>query len=152
MNISIHKTSKLAVPVLMVIALALTATTVAVLSVNQTFSSNGTITTSPNIGVFSDAACTINKTSINWGSVAAGGNTTQTIYIKNTGTGTMTLTLSAFNWSPTEASTYLTVSWNQQGTQLSTGQSVTATITLTVSPSVNGFTSFSNTIRIIGTA
>jgi hypothetical protein len=101
--------------------------------------------------VYSDSACTTNMTSINWGSIAAGGTATQTVYVKNTGTGTMTLSLTASNWSPSGASTYITISWNQQGTQLSAGGSVAATLTLTVSSSITGITSFSNTITISGT-
>jgi hypothetical protein len=113
--------------------------------------SSGTILASSDIGVYSDSACTINLNSINWGSVAAGGSVTQIVYVKNTGTSTMTLSLAVSNWSPTTASTYITISWNQTETQLSAGQSVPAAITLTVSPSITGVTTFSNTIAISGT-
>ncbi len=136
---------------LVVVASTMTAITLATLNVNKNISSSGTITTSPNIGVFADSACTINMTSINWGSVSAGGTANQVVYVQNTGTGTLTLSLSTSNWTPVGASTYLSVSWNQQGTQLPAGQSVAATITLTVSSSTTGITSFSNTIAIAGT-
>jgi hypothetical protein len=39
----------------------------------------------PNLGIFSDTACTVPLTSINWGTVKQGKNYTQTIYINNTG-------------------------------------------------------------------
>jgi archaellum component FlaG (FlaF/FlaG flagellin family) len=145
------KASKLLVVVLTVAAFALATLTLAAINVSQNVSSSGTIATSPNIGVYSDSACTTNMTSINWGSVAAGGSATQIVYVKNTGTGSMTLSLAVSNWIPSGASTYITISWNQQGTQLSAGQSVAATITLTVSSSITGITSFSNTIAISGT-
>jgi archaellum component FlaG (FlaF/FlaG flagellin family) len=148
---AITKASKYLVIVLTLAAFALATLTLAAINVSQNVSSSGTITTSPNIGVYSDSACTTNMTSINWGSVAAGGTATQTVYVKNTGTGSMTLSLAVSNWIPSGASTYITISWNQQGTQLSAGQSVTATITLTVSSSITGITSFSNTIAISGT-
>jgi hypothetical protein len=149
----ITKTSKiLVIIILTVIAVALTVTTAAVINVNQNVSSSGTITATPNIGIYSDSTCTTSITSINWGSTIAGSAATQTVYVKNTGTGTMTLSLIASNWSPSEASTYMAVSWNKDGTQLSAGQSVAATITLTVSSSINGITSFSNTIVVTGTA
>jgi archaellum component FlaG (FlaF/FlaG flagellin family) len=148
---AITKASKYLVIVLTVAAFALATLTLAAINVSQNVSSSGTITTSPNIGVYSDSACTTNMTSINWGSVAAGGSATQIVYVKNTGTGSMTLSLAVSNWIPSGASTYITISWNQQGTQLSAGQSVTATITLTVSSSITGITSFSNTIAISGT-
>lgn len=148
---AIAKTSKYLVIVLTVAAFALATLTLAAINVSQNVSSSGTITTSPNIGVYSDSACTTNMTSINWGSVAAGGTATQTVYVKNTGTGSMTLSLAVSNWIPSGASTYITISWNQQGTPLSAGGSVAATITLTVSSSITGITSFSNTIAISGT-
>lgn len=147
----IKKTSKALIIVLTIVALALTASTAAVLNVNQNIPSLGTITTTPNIGVYSDSACTTNITTINWGSLTAGGSATQTVYVKNTGTGVMTLSLATNNWSPAGASSYMTISWNKSGTQLSAEQSVAATITLTVSSSINGITNFSNAITISGT-
>ena len=130
---------------LVIIASALTVITLASLNINKNVPSLGTITTSPNLGVFSDSGCTINMTSINWGSVSAGGTASQIVYIQNTGTGTLTLSLSTSNWSPSGASTYLAVSWNQQGTQLSASQSVAATLTLTVSASTTGINSSATT-------
>jgi hypothetical protein len=145
------KTSKILVVVLTLVALGLTVTTFAAINVNQNVGSNGAITTSPNIGVYSESSCTTNKTSITWGSVAAGDTTTTTVYVKNTGTGTLTLNnIAATNWSPSNANTYITVSWNQTGTQLTAGQSTTALITLTVSSSITGITNFSNSITISG--
>jgi len=151
-QIKITKIPKLSAIILTIIAVALTASTAAVLSVNQNVSSSGTITTTPNIGVYSDSACTTSMTSISWGSITAGGTATQTIYVKNTGTGTITLSLGVSNWSPSGASSYITTSWNKDGTQLSAGQSVAATITLTVSSNITGITNFSNTITISGTS
>jgi hypothetical protein len=150
-NVEIKKTSKLLIITLTIVALGLTASTAAVLSVNQNVSSSGTIATTPNLAVYSDSACTTSMTSISWGSISAGGTATQTVYVKNTGTGTMTLSLGASNWSPSGASSYITTSWNKDGTQLSAGQSVAATITLTVSSNITGITTFSNTIVITGT-
>ena len=145
------KISQILLLVLAIFVLALIARTWSALNVSQNVSSSGTITTSPNIGVYSDSGCTNLITSINWGAVAAGTAVTQTVYVKNTGTGTMTISLAASSWSPTGASTYINVAWNQQGTQLTAGQSVAATITLTVSTIITGITSFGNTIAITGT-
>jgi hypothetical protein len=145
------KIPKLSLIILSIIALALTASTAAVLSANQNVPSSGTITTTPNIGIYSDNTCITSMASINWGSITAGGTATQTIYVKNTGTGTITLNLGTSNWAPSGANSYINISWNKDGTQLSAGQSVAATITLTVSSTVNGITTFSNTIVITGT-
>jgi hypothetical protein len=147
-----HKAQTMFIIVLTIFAFSLAASTLAVLTVNQNLGSSGTVTTSPNIGVFSNNACTNSLTTIPWGTITAGGSTTQTIYVKNTGTGTLTLGLSTANWTPAEASTYITVSWDKQGTQLSAGQSTQATVTITVSSSISSITNFSNTISISGTS
>jgi hypothetical protein len=144
--------SKLFPVALAIIALALTATTFAAITVTSNVSSTGTIVTqAPNIGVFSDSACTIAKSSITWGSVNVGSSTTQTVYVKNTGTVSMTLSLSSSNWTPTNANTYITVSWDKQGVALAAGQSTPAVITLTASSATTGITTFSNTITLSGT-
>jgi hypothetical protein len=150
-NMAIRKAVQPIVIILIVVALSLIASTVAVITVNQSVTSSGTITTSPNIGVYSDSGCTNNMTTVNWGNIAAGGTSSQTVYVKNTGTGTMNLNLATSNWSPAGANTYITITWNQQGTQLTAGQSTSATITLSVSSSITGITNFSNTITISGT-
>jgi len=165
------KTSKTLVIILTMVAFALATSTLGAIVVSQNVSSSGTITTptpapsatptptptstpiaAPNVGVYSDSACTTNKTAITWASVAAGGSATQTVYVKNTGTASMTLNLAVTNWTPSTASNYITITWNKQGTQLAAGQSVAATLTLAVSSSITGITSYSNTITISGSA
>lgn len=148
---AIPKSSKVLVVILVVVALSLTLTTLAVLNVNQNINSSGNILTPPNIGVFSDSGCTINMTSINWGSVTAGGTSNVLAYVKNTGSGTLTLSsIAVSGWNPSGASTYLQITWNQTNTQLSAGQVVTALFTLTVSSSVTGINSFNNNILVSG--
>ena len=151
------KASKLLVIALTIVALALAAATFASINISsqnvssQNVSSSGTITTSPNVSVYRERGCTTSITSIDWGILAAGGNATQTFYVKNTGTGTLKLGLATSNWNPAAAGPYITASWNRQGTLLSAGQSVAATITLTASSNITGVSTFSNTITISGT-
>jgi len=146
------KTAKLIVIALTVTALTLAATTLAAINVNRDIISSGDVTTTPNINVYSDSACTQNLTTINWGTIEAGSSTNQTIYVKNTGTGTLTLSLATSNWIPVEASSYLTIDWNKTGTHLSAGQSTSAILTLTVASNTTGVTTFSNTITIRGSS
>ena len=122
--------SKVAVIAITIAAIALTATTAAVLTINQNVSLNGSIT-AINLGIYSDSACTQTCTTLNVGTINPGGTATQTIYIKNTGTISETLTMTASNWTPANANTYLTLTWNQQNTVLPAGQSIQATLTLT---------------------
>jgi hypothetical protein len=146
------KTAKLIVIALTVAALTLAATTLAAINVNRDVISSGNVTTTPNINVYSDIACTQNLTTIDWGSIEAGSSANQTIYVKNTGTGLLTLSLATSDWNPTEASSYLTINWNKAGTHLSAGESTSAILTLKVASNITGITEFRNTITIRGSA
>jgi archaellum component FlaG (FlaF/FlaG flagellin family) len=70
------------------------AVTLAVLSVQRAITSSGLIV-AVNVGVYSDAACTLNLTSIDWGYLCPRGSARRTIYVKNIGNVPMTLILCA---------------------------------------------------------
>ena len=90
--------------ILVLIAIALTFTTFAAITTSQSLSSSGQVTTSANLGVYSNSACTTSLSSINWGTLTAGGNITRTVYIKNTGSGlALTLSMETSNWTPAGA-------------------------------------------------
>ena len=115
----------------------------------QTVPSNGTVT-AVNVGVYSDSECTQNLTSISWGTLYPGNSTTRTIYVKNTGTLPVTLTMTSGSWVPTTANTVLTLTWNRQNTVLNAGQSTSATLTLTAASSTGTLTDFTFNIIITG--
>lgn len=147
-----NKTIVIASIGLVVLSLILTATTYAALTTTQSLSSSGSITVSPNLGVYSDSACTVPLSSITWGSLSAGGSATKTVYVKNTGSGaSLTLGMSTSNWNPANANSYITVTWNPVSSTIAPGASTTAVITLNVSPSVVDITNFSVQITISGT-
>jgi hypothetical protein len=137
------------------VALALTGVVISVvviaaLSDSTTVPLNGTINT-VNVEAYSDSACTQLVTALNVGNVNPGGTVTQTIYIKNSGTIPVTLTMAASNWNPASASSYLTLSWNRQNYVLDTDDSVSATLTLTVASNTDDLTTFSCSVTITGT-
>ena len=70
------------------------AVTLAVLNVQRAIPSSGMVV-AVNVGIYSDAACTLNLTSIDWGNVYPGGSVSRTIYVKNTGNVPMTLSMAA---------------------------------------------------------
>ena len=144
------KLPKFAIIALTIAGILLTATTAAVLSTTQTVPLNGTIN-AVNLGVYSDSACTQNVTALDVGDISPGGTATQTVYIKNTGNVPETLTMSANNWSPINASSSLTLTWNQQNTILDAGQSIQATLTLTAAPDTGSLTTFSCDVTLTGT-
>jgi len=120
------------------------------LTVSQTLQSSGTVT-AVNVGVYSDSGCSQNCTSINWGSIAPGDSSTRTIYIKNTGTIPLVLSMTTGSWVPSNANTYIGLSWNRGGVVLSAGQSISATLTLSASASAGAITDFSFSMTITGT-
>src|SRR3990170_2390237 len=125
------------------------AVTLAVLSVQRAIPSSGMIV-AVNVGVYSDVACTLNLTSIDWGSVYPGGSVSRTIYVKNTGNVPMTLSMTTASWNPAGAAGQITVAWDKENVILNAGQSTSATLTLSVAQNVSGVTSFSLNIIVSG--
>ncbi|MGB8780559.1 MAG: hypothetical protein WCD81_07920 [Candidatus Bathyarchaeia archaeon] len=110
----------------------------------------GTIT-AVGVGVFSDAACTQNVTSVNWGILTPGSITNYQTYIKSTSNIPITLSLGTDSWNPASAPTYITLSWSYSaGVVIQPNASLPVSLTLTVSSTVTGFTSFTFDIDITG--
>ena len=145
-----QKLSKITVITLAIAALALTLTTLAVLTTSQNVPLTGTIT-AVNLGVYSDSACTQTTTALNVGTLNPGATTTQTVYIKNTGNVPETLTMTTNNWNPTNATSSLTLTWNRQNTVLNAGASIQATLTLTAASNTGSLTTFSCDVTLTGT-
>ena len=136
-----------------ILAIALTGLMVSALGalvVTRTISSSGSIT-AIGVGVYTTSTCTTALSSVPWGTVNPSSVTTYTIYVKNTGNAQETLNMTTSAWSPSSASSYITMTWNQTGTALAAGGVATALLTLTVSSSISGITSFSFNITISGT-
>src|SRR3972149_2420723 len=138
---AMRKVSMSAIIAIVVTGLFLTMITAGVLTANQTVPSGGTIT-AVNVGVYTDSACTVNATSIDWGTLSPTNTTTRTIYVKNTGTIPVTLSMTTANWVPSNANTYLTLTWNRANYALAAGSSVSATLTLAASASAGAITTF----------
>lgn len=147
-NIMVKKAIE--ITVLALTAIFLTVTTLAALNASQNVSYSGSIS-AVNVGVYSDSACTQNCTSLNVGTVSPGSTVTQVVYVKNTGNVPETITMTVGPWSPTGAGSYLTLTWNRQSTVLNAGQSIDATLTLTVASNTGSLTSFSCSVTITGT-
>lgn len=142
----------MAVAALIIIGIALSLNAFATFTTSTTVSSTGTVTTSANLAVYSNSACTIPLSSVTWGTLTAGATTNQTIYIKNTSSGlSLALNMTTNSWNPANANGPITITWNQEGTRLQPGISTAATLTLTVSSSIVDITSFTVQICITGT-
>jgi hypothetical protein len=119
---------------------------------NKTLSSTGSIQTTAEIGVYSDPQCNTALTSLPWGTLEPGGSQARVCYIKNEGNSALTLSMSTLNWYPANAEDYLTLSWNYNGIPIDPDGAVQITFTLTVSLDIEGITSFSFDISIVGTS
>ncbi len=161
---------------MIVVGIILTSATTALLTIDLTIPTSGTVTPTPTpttstvipppptptpsqetveIGVYSDAAFENEYTSengITWSAVSPGGSTTQTVYIRNEGSQTVTLHMVTSNWSPTNAEDHITIEWNREGQTLAAGASISATLTLSVDSTISGITSFNVDVVITGEA
>ena len=145
-----HKISTGAIIAIAATGLFLTLLTTGLLISSQTVPSTGTVT-AVNVGVYSDSGCTLNLTSISWGTLSPGNVITRTIYVKNSGTVPMTLSMRTESWVPTNANSSITLTWNRANYRLNAGQSIDAILTLNVSSTTSGITNFSFNTVITGT-
>jgi hypothetical protein len=136
--------------VLAIAVAGMVVTALGALVASRTFSNIGNLK-AIGVGVYSNSGCTIPLPSIDWGALEPGGTKTSTIYIKNEGTVRVRLNMTVGNWNPSSASSYITISWNRESYLLDPGQVVQAVLTLSVSSSISGITSFSFDITITGT-
>jgi hypothetical protein len=142
---------KVSIGAFVVVAVVLLMTSVlAILTSNTSVPNSGEIK-GINVSVYQNSACTIPLSSWNWGVLEPGSSTLKTMYVKNEGNMPMTLNLTTITWTPSSAATYVTVTWNREGAVVTAGSNVQANVTLAVSPSITGITSFSFTMVITGT-
>jgi hypothetical protein len=125
------------------------AVTSAFLSSQKSIPSTGMVL-AVNVGAFSDAACSQNLTSIDWGNVYVGSSVSRIIYVKNTGTTPITLSMTTSAWNPSNANGQLTLNWDKEGISLIPGESAAATLTLSVSPTVHDVASFTVNVVVAG--
>jgi hypothetical protein len=136
------------VAVIAVVSLMVSA--LGALVATHTISNSGTVT-AVGVGVYSDNGCTTVLSTIDWGTLNPGDVQTFTMYVRNEGNVPVTLNMIEENWNPGSASSYITLTWNQENQVLPVGQVVQASLTLTVSSSINDVTSFNFDITITGT-
>ena len=104
------------------------------------------------IDVYGDEGCTVVLSSVDWGSVEAGGSVSRVVYVKNSGDGGVVLSLVTENWSPSAAADYLALSWDYDGGVLGPGGVVGVTLTLDVDSSVSGVDGFGFDIVVVASA
>jgi archaellum component FlaG (FlaF/FlaG flagellin family) len=152
----IKKTALIPLIALVFIAVTLSAVTAGVLIAQQNVPNSGSvggnITSTIDIKLYNDPDATIICTAIDWGNLNSGDTATKTIYIKNTGNVSETLSMTTTNWTPSTATQNLSFTWTQEGTLLAAGEVVPATIVLKIASDTSDLPDFSFNMIISGTA
>ncbi len=125
------------------------STVMSLLEADKTITNAGTVKT-VGVGAYWDPDCVNTATIIDWGTLEPGSNASVTVYIKNEGTAVATLSMYTSDWSPSNASDFIGLVWDYGGQSLNPDDVVEVAFTLTVSSSIQGITSFSFDIVIVG--
>jgi hypothetical protein len=133
--------------VVYVLALSLLSPVMSATSTSRTLSNSGSVK-GIGVGIYQYSNCTSSVTSFNWGTLDPGATVNRTVYIRNEGNAPATLSKTQSNWSPSNASSYITLNWNYAGQTLSVNQVLQVKFTLVVSSSISGITNFSFDITI----
>ena len=102
------------------------------------------------VGVYWDANCTsdIERTGIDWGIMEPGENKTNDIYLKNEGTTEISLSISAANWSSSEAEEFMSFHAIHQSEPVQIGEIILVRLVLHLFPDVRDIDSFNFDIVI----
>jgi hypothetical protein len=100
------------------------------------------------IDVYSDAQCMSIVGSIDWGTLSPGENKNVIVYVRNEGETSVVLSVNCYNWTPAQASNYMTITSNYAGTPLPPGQVLPLTLTLAVNQSISQITNFGVGVNI----
>lgn len=134
--------------VLSLIVVGFSAVSLALINHMITIPSLGKIEYPPSIGIYQDSSCSEKVTSLDWGVAEPGLTRNETIYIRNEGSAPTILYLNTTNWNPQEASNYITLSWDYNEEAIEQKHVVQVTLTLSISSSIEGITTFAFDIII----
>jgi len=114
---------------------------------NKTISSTGLVK-AVDIGIYWDSGLMNRVSSIDWGVLEPDSTKNVTVYIRNEGNAPVSLTMNTSNWNPSNATTYISLTWNYLSQNISVSQTVQVTFTLMVTANIRGISSFSFDIII----
>ena len=141
MTISPNK--KIVLPlVLLLIVIGFSAISLALIYHMMTIPSVGNIRYTFGLGIYWDNKCSKNVTSLDWGTAEPGLTTNETIYIRNEGNTPTILYLNTTDWNPPTAPNYITLNWDYNEEAIQQNHVVQVTLTLSISPNIEGITTF----------
>lgn len=140
----------IAIVALLLLSGFMLAQVMSTIQMSSTISTVGTLKLSFGVGVYWDASSANKITAIDWGTLEPGTAKSYSVYVRNEGSYALTLSMSTSNWSPSNASNYLTLTWNYSGQTINAGKAITVTLTLTVSENITEISNFSFDINLVG--
>jgi len=105
--------------------------------------SGGTVNLPVGVGFYWDNNCTDPVSFVDWGTIWPGSTVNVTVFVKNEGSQTISLNITAENWTPIETTSYMTFSSNYMGQTINLQENLQITLILTTSPNIEEITSFS---------
>ena len=141
--------SAILVLVLYTLTLSVAGQVLSPVQTSRTVSNAGTVK-AIGVSVYWNSECTNPLSSIGWGMLEPGSSKNVTCYIRNEGNSASTLSMYTSNWNPSNASDYISLSWDYGGQPLNPDEVVQVMFTLSVSASIEGITSFGFDITIVG--
>jgi len=133
--------------IIIAILVAMIAVSSALMQLTRRIPSTGKIKT-VDVGVYWDPECTQNITLIDWGFVEPAETKNVTIYVKNTSNVNGTLTLDTSNWNPSITASYMSLTWDYNGSLLQENEVRKVVLFLTVASDISEITTFSFDITI----
>lgn len=91
---------------------------------------------SVSIGVYWDKNCSDAVSSVNWGYAKPGSTRDIIVFVKNEGNISITLSMSTSNWNPSEATSFVHLSWNYTGETIEQYQILPVTLSLNVDANI----------------
>lgn len=128
---------------LMVLMLMLAVGTFELLYTRNSVPNVSAVEATGGIGIYWDAACTKTVSSIDWGVLTPGQTKAVVVYARNEGNQPVLLTLASMNYSPANASIFLSFTWTPVNAGVRPGKAVQVTQNLYVSPNTGGISTFS---------
>jgi hypothetical protein len=101
------------------------------------------------VGVYWDQAATNSCASISWGTLVPGESVTFVLFLRNEANQSLYYLLSTSQWSPLNASRYIGLKWNYDGSMTNPRSVLRVLLTLSVSRLISGVTNFSFDIVIL---
>jgi hypothetical protein len=133
------------------IGAVITITVIAgILYYNSTLQTSGTVyTKTVNCALYADNTATQPITQINWGSMTPDSAVNVTIYIKNTGNTPCNFTITTNNWTPQNASNWISLTYDLKGAKnVAANTIIPCTLTNSISANITGVTTYSYAVTV----